>query len=165
MYLQDYQILGGIFLPLQVLKCDIKRQYVMMRGTLILNNKDFYITIITRHNRLTKITKVAGKSPQEAINNKKQLNQIRAHGIHTNTGGLRSYVLKRGLRFLLWLLVTLGYLLCAGLCIINIAKWGFRCFPILILVTCLLLFFICLCYKDRLIQERLGLKTNTEEHY
>lgn len=62
-----------------------------MRGALLLNDKDFYVTISAQRERLTKIIRVAGETREIAKGNKREPNIIRAHGIHTNIGGLSIY--------------------------------------------------------------------------
>lgn len=158
MYLQDYQLLGGIFVPRQVLKCDEKHGIVVMRGSLLLNDKDFHITISAKRERLTKIIRVAGETMEIAKDNKRELNMIRAHGIHMNVGGLRTFVSRRVLRNAAWYLLMLLYLICFLVCGIHIAKHGITTVSVVGIIICMAMTVFGVKNKSLLVMERRGLK-------
>lgn len=163
MYLQDYQLLGGIFVPKQVLKCDESRGIVIIRGSLLLNDKDYHITIVGRKGRLTKITKVAGETIEKASTDKQELNLIRAQGIQNNTGGLRNFVVGRILRTSFWYFLMFEYLICLLLCSMHIAKKGITLFSVVGIIVCIIMASFSIKMKSWLIMERRGLKVYSGE--
>ena len=126
MFLQDYQILGGIFTPKQLLDCNEAKGIVVMRGVLTLDVQDFYITVMIKRGRLARIIKVAGESFDDAMNNKRELNRIRTEGIRRNDGGLKSFVWQRAVRTVAWCILMLSFTVGFSLCFTYSILHGIR---------------------------------------
>lgn len=164
MLLQDYQILGGIFKPVQVVDCNEASGFIVMRGILAMDAKDFYITVQIKRGRLARIVRVAGDSLEEAVANKRELNRIRAEGIRCNEGGLKSFVLNRAVRTIAWCVLMLSFTFGFSLCLTYTLLNGFRGMVVLFGFIFFAAMQLCRHYRMRLISAYPGVAVFNGNH-
>lgn len=133
MYLRDYQILGGIFLPGPVHKATTKT--ALMSGELHLQDHVFYVKVAIRLHGLSRIVKVSGKTKADALRDRELLQKIYYDAIKNNTNGLQSLVKQRKARKMVYALVFLCNLFCCVTGIFNCLFAGFIGIPAVIVLV------------------------------
>lgn len=156
MYLQDFQRLGGIFVPGKVIKSTTKT--VSMQGELHLQGEVFYIKIRHRRNGFVRITQVCGRTISEALNGKSRLKEIWAQAIQDNRAGLRDFVNTRKKRTFVWGVIVIAYLLCGCIALRNLLLVGPTAPALIVILASIVLTSICFSCKGLMLKDRLVIK-------
>lgn len=149
MYLRDYQILGGIFLPGPVHKATTKT--ALMSGELHLQDHVFYVKVAIRLHGLSKIVKVSGKTKTDALRDRKMLLEIYYDAIKNNTNGLKSLVKQRTVKKIVYVLIFLCNLFCFVTGTFKCLFIGFIGIPAVIVVLSVAVICFMLIYRHKII--------------
>jgi len=149
MYLQDFQKIGGIFVPGEILDATLKT--VCMQGELHLGKNIFYIKIKAKKGSLVKIVQVCGRTIEEAEESKQKLKEIYITSFRENLFHLKDFVRARQVRFLKWLFLVLLDLFCMVFAAYCILMRGFSLFVLIVGICSLFLLLVSLIYRKPMV--------------
>ncbi len=152
MYLYDFQKIGGIFIPGQVI--DASTRHVEMQGELHLYNQVFHIKIKAKRNCLVRITKVCGTSAEEAYIAKEKLKKIWYNALDGKSS-LTEVVNKRKQRIIQWMGLLFMYAVCFLFSMWRILTCGISIAFVVSMILSVVLFLFCIFFRDRMLKESL----------